>query len=71
VSKRLDVQRIMLLMEYIGDQHRKKPIIIASLLPVFAWHKIIGDDTMANAMLVRILQEAHRIELQGESLREQ
>ena len=65
----LDVQSRMLLMEIIEDRHGKKSTIITSHLPVSAWYEIIGDQTLADAILDRIVHDAHRIELQGESLR--
>ena len=65
----LDVQSRMLLMEIIEDRHGKKSTIITSQLPVSAWYEIIGDQTLADAILDRIVHDAHRIELKGESLR--
>jgi len=65
----LDVQSRMLLMEIIEDRHGKKSTIITSQLPVCAWYEIIGDQTLADAILDRIVHDAHRIELKGESLR--
>ena len=65
----LDVQSRMLLMEIIEDRHGKKSTIITSQLPVSAWYEIIGDQTIADAILDRIVHDAHRIELKGESLR--
>lgn len=65
----LDVQSRMLLMEIIEDRHGKKSTIITYQLPVSAWYEIIGDHTLADAILDRIVLDAHRIELQGESLR--
>lgn len=65
----LDVQSRMLLMEIIEDRHGKKSTIITSQLPVSAWYEIIGDQTLADAILDRIVHDADRIELKGESLR--
>lgn len=65
----MDVQSRMLLMEIIEDRHGKKSTIITSQLPVSAWYEIIGDQTLADAILDRIVHDAHRIELKGESLR--
>lgn len=59
----------VLLMEIIEDRHGKKSTIITSQLPVSAWYEIIGDQTLADAILDRIVHDAHRIELKGESLR--
>ncbi len=67
----LDIQSRMLLMEIIEDRHGKKSTIITSQLPVSTWYEIIGDQTIADAILDRIVHDAHRIELKGESLRKQ
>ena len=57
------------LMEIIEDRHGKKSTIITSQLPVQKWHDAIGEKTVADAVLDRIVHDAHRIELSGESLR--
>jgi DNA replication protein DnaC len=57
------------LMELIEDRHGKGAIIITSQLPVVKWHDIIGEQTIADAILDRLIHNAHRIELKGESLR--
>jgi len=59
----------LLLMEMIEDRHGKKSTIIAGQVPVSAWHDVIGDETLADAILDRIVHDAHQIELSGESLR--
>ena len=65
----LDIQSRMLLMEIIEDRHGKKSTIITSQLPITACYEVIGDQTLADAILDRIVHDAHRLELQGESLR--
>jgi DNA replication protein DnaC len=57
------------LMELIEDRHGKGAIMITSQLPVVNWHDIIGEQTVADAILDRLIHNAHRIELKGESLR--
>ena len=57
------------LMEIIEDRHNKASVIITSQLPVNCWHEVIGEKTIADAILDRIVHDAHRIELKGESLR--
>jgi DNA replication protein DnaC len=57
------------LMEIIEDRHGKGTTIITSQLPVRAWHEVIGEKTIADAILDRIVCNAHRLELRGESLR--
>lgn len=65
----LDSQSRMLLMDIIEDRHGKRSTIIAGQVPVGAWYDIIGDETLADAILDRIVHDAHQIELNGESLR--
>ncbi|MFK8039427.1 MAG: IS21-like element helper ATPase IstB [Crocinitomicaceae bacterium] len=58
-----------ILMEIIEDRHGKRSTIIASQLPTNAWHQIIGEQTIADAILDRLVHSAHRINLKGESMR--
>lgn len=53
----------------IEDRHNKYATIITSQLPVSAWHQYIGDYTIADAIFDRIILQAHRIKLQGESMK--
>nr|WP_317130290.1 ATP-binding protein [Changchengzhania lutea] len=53
-------------MEVIEDRHGKRSTIIASQFPVEAWHQIIGEQTIADAILDRLVHSAHRIDIQGE-----
>lgn len=57
------------LMELVDDRTGGGSLIITSQLPVPQWHDYIGDPTIADAILDRIVHSAHRIELHGESLR--
>lgn len=57
------------LMELIEDRHGRKSTLIASQLPVKHWHDYIGEATMSDAILDRLLHGSHRLELTGESLR--
>lgn len=57
------------LMDIIDDRHGKSSTIIASQIPVSAWYDIIGEGTIADAILDRIVNSSHRIMLEGESLR--
>jgi DNA replication protein DnaC len=65
----LDNQQQMDLMEIIEDRHGKSSTIIASQLPVASWYEIIGEATIADAILDRLVHSSHRIELKGKSLR--
>src|SRR5690606_30868782 len=56
-------------MEIIEDRHGKRSTIIASQLPVSAWHDVIGEQTIADAILDRMVHNSLRIDLKGESLR--
>ena len=56
-------------MEMIEDRHGKASMIITSQLPVSKWYEVIGEKTIADAILDRIIHDAHRLELKGESLR--
>ena len=58
-----------MLMEIIEDRHGKGSVIVTSQLPVNKWYDIIGDKTIADAILDRIIHQSHRIELKGESMR--
>lgn len=57
------------LLEVIEDRHGKRSTVFTSQLPVKQWHDIIGEKTVADAVLDRIVHSAHRVELKGESLR--
>jgi DNA replication protein DnaC len=57
------------LMEIIEDRHGKRSTIITSQLPVKQWYDVIGEKTIADAILDRIIHNAQRIQLKGESLR--
>lgn len=64
-----DQQARMLLMEVIEDRHDKRSMIITSQIPVNKWYDVIGDKTIADAILDRIVHNAHKINLKGESMR--
>jgi len=57
------------LMDIIDDRYHSCSTIISSQLPVSVWHDIIGEGTIADAILDRIVNSSHRIDLKGESLR--
>lgn len=57
------------LLEVIDDRFDKSSTVITSQFPVADWHRTIGDPTLADAILDRLVHNAHRIELQGESIR--
>jgi DNA replication protein DnaC len=57
------------LMEIVEDRYGRGSLLITSQVPVNRWHEIIGDPTIADATLDRIVHAAYRIDLDGESLR--
>jgi len=65
----IDSQTRKIFMDVIDYKYEKSSLIISSQLPVSAWHELIGEQTIADAILDRIVYSSHRIELQGESLR--
>lgn len=65
----LDSHKRDFFMEIIEDRHGKRSTIIASQLPVSTWHEVIGEQTIADAILDRMVHNSIRIDLKGESLR--
>lgn len=65
----LEKQQQLDLLELIEDRHGKASTIIASQLPVASWFDVIGEETIADAILDRLVHTSYRIELKGESLR--
>ena len=57
------------LLEIVDDRYERGSLLITSQVPVSRWHEVIGDPTLADAILDRIVHRAHRIELKGPSLR--
>ena len=57
------------LLEIFEDRHRLQSTLITSQLPVDHWHEIIGNPTLADAILDRLIHNAYRINLKGESMR--
>jgi DNA replication protein DnaC len=56
-------------LEICEDRYQLRSTILTSQLPVARWHEQIGDPTLADSILDRLVHNAHRIEMQGESLR--
>ena len=57
------------LLEIFEDRHRLRSTLITSQLPVDHWHEIIGNPTLADAILDRLVHNSYRINLKGESMR--
>ena len=65
----LDAKERPILLDIIEDRHERKSIIITSQYPSSSWYDMVGDPTVADAILDRIVHSAHTIELSGESMR--
>jgi len=65
----LEQQQQLDLMEIVEDRHGRASTLIASQLPVANWYDVIGEETIADAILDRLVHVSYRIELKGESLR--
>lgn len=57
------------LLEIVEDRYNAGSLIITSQVPIDHWYEIVGNPTLADAILDRIIHNAHRVELKGESLR--
>ena len=57
------------LLEIVEERYGRGATLITSQIPVDRWHDLIGDPTIADAILDRIVHNAHRLKLRGESLR--
>lgn len=57
------------LLEILDDRHEKCSTIVTSQLPIKLWHEAIGDKTLADAILDRLIHNAYRLELKGDSMR--
>src|ERR1700729_1791960 len=57
------------LLEIVEDRYEKGSLLMTSQIPVARWHELIGDPTIGDAILDRVIHRAHRVELKGPSLR--
>lgn len=64
-----DSQSRIALLDIIEDRHQKRSTIITSQIPVKEWYDVIGEKTIADTVLDRIVHNSLRVELFGESLR--
>ena len=65
----VDANTRLALLQILEERYERKSIIIASQLPVNKWYDYIGEPTFADAIMDRLLSNANRIDLKGESLR--
>ena len=59
------------LLEILEDRHSKKSTLITSQIPIAKWHEVIGNPTLADAIMDRLVHNAYQITLKGESMRKQ
>jgi DNA replication protein DnaC len=64
-----DVERRQDLLEVLDDRYQKKSTIVTSQLPTTHWHAHLNDATLADAILDRLLHNAIKLELDGDSMR--
>ena len=57
------------LLEIVDDRYDKGSLLITNQVPIGRWHEVIGDLTIGDAIVDRIVHRAHRLELKGGSLR--
>ncbi len=57
------------LLEILDDRHNQRSTLVTSQLPVDTWHEYLGEPTLADAILDRLVHNAYRIKLKGESMR--
>lgn len=66
----LDTNTRLALLQILEERYERKSIIIASQLPIVKWYDYIGDATLADAIMDRLIANASKIELKGESMRQ-
>jgi DNA replication protein DnaC len=69
--EKLDDDQRRDLLDIVEDRYERRTTIVTSQIPVDRWYEIIGNPTIADAILDRLVHNAYRIELSGESLRKQ
>jgi DNA replication protein DnaC len=65
----LTVEQRRDLLEIVDDRYEKGSLLVTSQIPVTRWHELVGDPTIGDAILDRVVHRAHCIELKGQSLR--
>jgi DNA replication protein DnaC len=65
----MDQNTRLALLQILEDRYNKKSVMIGSQLPIAKWHEYIAEPTLADAIMDRLMSNAHRFELKGESLR--
>jgi DNA replication protein DnaC len=63
------LQRQLFACLILGDRFDKRSRLLAAQVPIENWHEAIGDPTLADAILDRLVHKAHKIQIKGESMR--
>jgi DNA replication protein DnaC len=66
----MDINTRLALLQILEERYERKSVIIASQLPINKWYDYIGDPTLADAIMDRLISNANKIELKGDSLRQ-
>ena len=66
----MDTNTRLALLQILEERYDRKSVIIASQLPIAKWYDYIGDATLADAIMDRLVSKANKIELRGESMRQ-
>ena len=66
----MDINTRLALLQILEERYERKSVIIASQLPIAKWYDYIGDATLADAIMDRLVANANKIELKGESMRQ-
>ena len=66
----MDTNTRLALLQILEERYERKSMIIASQLPISKWYDYIGDPTLADAIMDRLIANANKIELKGESMRQ-
>ena len=66
---KIDEHQCREFLEILDDRHGHGSTMITSQFPISAWHEVVPDPTVADAMLDRLIHNAHRLDLKGDSLR--
>ena len=57
------------LLEVLEDRHGVRSTVVTSQLPIDKWHDVVGDPTLADAILDRLVHNAYKLDLRGDSMR--
>ena len=65
----LSVEQLRDLLEIIDERYQKRSTLITSQMPIASWHEALGDPTLADAILDRVVHNPYKIKLDGDSMR--